>query len=228
MIHREAHFRGGNTVRDIVIGMSDGLTVPFALAAGVSGAVAQSRIVLTAGLAEVVAGAIAMGLGGYLASRGDAEHYASELARERREVEEYGENEAREVEELFAAYGVTAAEVAPIVGAFRRNHEAWVDFMMRFELGLERPEPGRAFRSAAAIGGSYVVGGFFPLVPYMIFENVRQALLVSAVVTLGALFTFGWLKARVTGAPSVRGAIQTTIVGALAAGAAFGLAHLFA
>ena len=225
-MHVERHFRGADTVRDVVIGMSDGLTVPFALAAGVSGVVAESRIVLTAGLAEVVAGAIAMGLGGYLAARSQADHYASELLREKREVHEMADHEAREVEEIFAAYGVDSAHVAPLVEAFRARPEVWVDFMMRFELGLEKPEPGRALKSALAIALAYVTGGLIPLAPYMFYPTVHRALSVSAGVTLVALIVFGWGKAHYTGAHPVRGALETATVGVLAAGAAFYLAGL--
>ena len=164
--HVERHFLGSDAVRDIVIGMSDGLTVPFALAAGLSGAVAVSRVVVTAGLAEIAAGAVALGLGGYLAARSDAEHYASEEARERREVREIPAEEQQEVVDVLARYGLTAEEVAPLVAGLKRRPRAWVDFMMRFELGLERPDPRRAVRSALTIAVSYIVGGLIPLAPY--------------------------------------------------------------
>lgn len=202
--HVERHFTATETIRDIVIGMSDGLTVPFALAAGLSGAVDTTRIIVTAGLAEVAAGSIAMGLGGYLAARGDAEHYVSEKAREQREVLEMPEAEAREVAEVFVSYGLTAEQTAPIVQALQKNPEAWVDFMMRFELGLEEPEPKRALVSALTIAGSYIVGGFIPLAPYMLLSSAPRALQFSVVVTLLALTVFGYVKGCFTGTTPVR------------------------
>ncbi len=227
-MHVEKHFKGGATVRDVVIGMSDGLTVPFALAAGLSGALAQSRLVLTAGLAEVAAGSIAMGLGGYLASRGDAEHYASELAREKREISDLREHEEDEVVEVFAEYGLTRAEVQPVIDAFHDRPDQWAEFMMRFELGLEKPEPGRAYKSALVIGVAYVAGGLFPLAPYALLPNPHTALEVSAASTLIALTLFGWVKAGFSGASRPRSALQTALVGSAAAFAAFMLARAFA
>ncbi len=224
--HVERHFTSGAAVRDVVIGMSDGLTVPFALAAGLSGAIAETGIIVTAGLAEIAAGSIAMGLGGYLAARSDAEHYANERRREEREVSELPEVEARELYELFAGYGLEPEESAPIVAAFRERPEAWVDFMMRFELGMETPDPQRAPRSAATIAGSYVVGGLIPLAPYMATGRVEQALLWSVAVTLAALFVFGFFKGRLTGVPPLRGGLQTVAIGGLASAAAYGIARL--
>ena len=224
--HRERHFTGGEVVRDVVIGMSDGLTVPFALAAGLTGAIEQTGIIVVAGAAEIAAGAIAMGLGGYLAAKSAAEHYASERARERREVTEIPAAEEAEIRELFEAYGVNAEEAQLVVRALRRRPEAWVDFMMRFELGLERPQPRRAVWSAITIGMSYVVGGIIPLLSYMVFTSVHTALLVSGMVTLLALLGFGYVKGRFTGAPAVRSAFQTALIGGLAAGAAFAIARL--
>ncbi|MBP2681851.1 MAG: vacuolar iron transporter 1-like [Candidatus Krumholzibacteriota bacterium] len=181
--HVERHFTAGEVVRDIVIGMSDGLTVPFALAAGLSGAVASSRIVVTAGLAEVAAGSIAMGLGGYLAARSDAEHYASEVAREEHEIEAVPEIEAAEVREIFESYGLDPEESAAVTGALRRRPGSWLNFMMRFELGFDKPDPRRALRSALTIGGAYVAGGLVPLAPYMAVHRADSALLVSVAVT---------------------------------------------
>jgi VIT1/CCC1 family predicted Fe2+/Mn2+ transporter len=224
--HIERHFTASAVVRDLVIGMSDGLTVPFALAAGLSGAVSSTRVVVTAGLAELAAGAIAMGLGGYLAARGDAEHYRSERQREDREVREKPEVEASEVYEALAPYGLTAAECAPLVAALRRNPQRWIDFMMRFELGLSPPEPGRAVRSALTIGGAYIGGGLIPLLPYMLAASNSRALSWSIAVTLLALLGFGFLKGRVAGAGAVRSAVQTTLIGGLAAAAAFAIARL--
>ncbi|HWS98580.1 MAG TPA: VIT1/CCC1 transporter family protein, partial [Candidatus Methylomirabilis sp.] len=206
--HTERHFTAGEVVRDVVIGMSDGLTVPFALAAGISGAIDNSRLVVVAGLAEIAAGSIAMGLGGYLAARSDAEHYASERLREEREVEEIPDEEAREVQNVFTDYGLTRAEAAPVVEALTKKPKEWVDFMMRFELGLEEPDPKRALQSALTIAGSYIAGGFIPLSPYMVFHSSRQALLWSALVTLAALGVFGYIKGRFTGSRPGRSALQ--------------------
>jgi vacuolar iron transporter family protein len=224
--HEEKHFTAGEFVRDVVIGMSDGLTVPFALAAGLSGAMPETRLIVIGGLAEIAAGSIAMGLGGYLAARSDAEHYEQERVREAREVEEIPDEEAREVTRVFQSYGLSAEESTPIVDALRQRPEAWVDFMMRFELGLEEPEPRRALTSAITIAGAYVAGGFIPLSPYMILANAWHGLLGSATVTLVALAGFGYAKGRFTGAQPLRSASQTTVIGALAATAAFVLAKL--
>ena len=223
--HTERHFTSGDAVRDIVIGMSDGLTVPFALAAGLSGAVASNSIVVTAGLAEVVAGSIAMGLGGYLAARSDAEHYVSERAREEREVREIPEAEAAEVAALFQTYGLSAEESAPVVTALRQRPAAWVDFMMRFELGLEEPDPRRALWSALRIAGAYIVGGLIPLAPYALTPTSGEALPLSVIVTLAALAVFGYVKGHFTGSSPVRSAVQTTLIGGLAAAAAFLIAR---
>lgn len=225
-LHIEKHFTAGDFVRDVVIGMSDGLTVPFALAAGLSGVAPSTRLVVIGGLAEIAAGSIAMGLGGYLAARGDSEHYEQERAREQREVKEIPEEEAREVSELFQSYGLTAEEATPLVDALRQRPEAWVDFMMRFELGLEKPQQRRAFTSAATIAGSYVVAGFIPLSPYVLVSNAWHGLLFSAAVTLAALAIFGYVKGQFAGANPLRSSTQTTVIGALAAGIAFLLAKL--
>jgi len=219
--HIERHFTASETVRDVVIGMSDGLTVPFALAAGLSGAVQSAHIVLTAGVAEIAAGSIAMGLGGYLAARTDREHYASERERELREVETVPEREAEEVAEVLRGYGLAPEVAAPVVAAIRSDRDRWVDFMMRFELGLEAPDPGRAVRSAAVIALSYIVGGLIPLAPYMVVPTLRAALLVSVGLTLTALLAFGYVKGRFTTAHPGRSAWQTALVGGIAAGTAF-------
>ena len=223
--HIEHHFTAGEAVRDVVIGMSDGLTVPFALAAGLSGAVAVSHVVVTAGLAEVSAGAIAMGLGGYLAARSDAEHYASERRREEWETRELPEVEVAEVVHILESYGLSADASGPVVEALKARPKAWVDFMMRFELGLEEPDPRRALRSALTIAGAYVAGGFVPLAPYMIQADVRAALPASVAVTALALAAFGYMKGRFTGSHPFRSALQTTVIGGLAAGAAFVIAR---
>jgi vacuolar iron transporter family protein len=222
--HIEQHFTASDAVRDVVIGMSDGLTVPFALAAGLSGAVASTGIIVTAGLAEIAAGSIAMGLGGYLAARSDAEHYASERERERREVKEKHGEEVREVAEIFRAYGLTEEEVEPILRSFQKRPQQWIDFMMRFELGLEKPDPRRARTSALTIALSYVVGGLVPLAPYFFLHPMKTALLGSVAITLLALLVFGYVKGRFTVKKPLRSAWQTALVGGLAAAAAFAIA----
>jgi vacuolar iron transporter family protein len=224
--HLEHHFTATDVVRDIVIGMSDGLTVPFALAAGLSGAVASTRIIVTAGLAEVAAGSIAMGLGGYLAARSDADHYDSERRREQREIREKPDAEQHEVMEILQSYGVTIEEAAPVVEALGRNHEVWIDFMMRFELGLEKPDRRRALTSALTIAGAYVAGGLIPLAPYFFSSAVTTALLLSVALTLAALLVFGYVKGHFTGTRPWRSALQTMLIGGLAAAAAFGIARV--
>jgi VIT1/CCC1 family predicted Fe2+/Mn2+ transporter len=226
--HVEKHFASSATVRDIVIGMADGLTVPFALAAGLSGAVAgdATRLVLTAGLAEVAAGAIAMGLGGYLAARTDAEHFVSERAREERETVEMPQEEEAEVAGVFRDYGLPEGTVAEVVKAIRSDRARWVDFMMKFELGLEEPDPRRAGRSALTIAASYIAGGLIPLAPYLVLPTVQAGLLGSMVVTLLALLVFGYVKGRLTTPRPVRSAWQTMAVGGVAAATAFAIARL--
>jgi len=224
--HIERHFTSSEAVRDIVIGMADGLTVPFALAAGLSGAIKATHVIVVAGLAEIAAGSIAMGLGGYLAAKSDAEHYEQELTREWREVKELPDEEAREVSQILQNYGMAADEARTVVAALETRPEAWVDFMMRFELGLDPPEPGRAARSAATIAGSYVAGGFIPLAPYIILNRAATALIASVCVTLVALAVFGYIKGRFTGTVPFRSSSQTLVTGALAAGAAYVIARL--
>ncbi|MDB6030859.1 MAG: hypothetical protein JWM16_1197 [Verrucomicrobiales bacterium] len=226
--HIEKHFTASETVRDIVIGMSDGLTVPFALAAGLTGAISQTHLIVTAGFAEIAAGSIAMGLGGYLAARSDAEHYAHEQAREEREIITIPEAEAQEVRDIFMTYGLSAEECGTVIDSLRKRPKDWVCFMMRFELGLEQPEPGRAWKSAMTIAGAYVVGGIIPLSAYLFLSDAQSALRLSVVVTLVALAMFGGIKARFTGVPVLRGALQTSIIGGLAAAAAFGIARWIA
>jgi vacuolar iron transporter family protein len=227
MIHQEEHFQGNDMVRDVVIGMADGLTVPFALAAGISGAVNAVHIVVTAGIAEIAAGSVAMGLGGYLAARSEVEHYHSELKREEQEIVDVPHVEEREIADLFKAYGLTDEEVDPVVVGLRRNPKAWRDFMMKFELGLEEPDPKRALQCAATIAISYVVGGLVPLAPYMILNDSKTALGWSIVVTLIALAVFGFVKGHFTGVSRFRSGLQTVVVGGLAAAVAFYLARLF-
>lgn len=225
--HAEEHFTSSEAVRDVVIGMADGLTVPFALAAGLSGAIMATKIVVTAGFAEIAAGSVAMGLGGFLAARSEAEHYRNERQREEWEVIHKPEAEEAEVREVFEKYGVPDAAVTPIVEALKQNPRAYVDFMMRFELGLEEPDPKRALTSAITIGVAYIVGGMIPLSPYLFLQDVHAALRVSVIVTLLALFVFGYIKGRFTGASAWRSAVETCVVGGLAAGVAFLLAKAF-
>ena len=224
--HIEQHFTGSETIRDVVIGMSDGLTVPFALAAGLSGIANSTAIVITGGLAEIAAGSIAMGLGGYLAARSDAEHYASERETEQREVDTIPDVETEEVEQVFETYGLTKEHSALVANALRQRPAAWIDFMMRFELGLEKPDPKRALTSALTIGLSYIAGGLIPLAPYMLIHTAGTALVFSVVFTLAALLIFGYVKGRFTGARPIRSAIQTALIGGLAAAVAFGLAKV--
>ncbi len=224
--HVEKHFTAGETVRDIVIGMSDGLTVPFALAAGLSGALASSGLIVTGGLAEVAAGAIAMGLGGYLAAKSDRDHYLNEKRREVQEVQEKPEQERREVAEIFREYGLSDEHIAPLLQVFQNNPKDWVNFMMRFELGIEEPDPKRARTSAFTIAMSYIVGGLIPLAPYMMVANVEEALRLSCVFTVIALAIFGYVKGRFTGNKPIINAVQTVIIGSLAAGVAFAIARL--
>ena len=223
--HVESHFTSSEAVRDIIIGMSDGLTVPFALAAGLTGATAATGIIVTAGLAEIAAGSIAMGLGGYLAAKSDAEHYSSERLREQHEVQEIPEVEAQEIADIFHAYGLTPEESLPVVEALQRRPESWIDFMMRFELGLEKPDPKRAFYSATTIAGAYIAGGLIPLFPYMLAKTTSSALSFSVIFTLLALSLFGYVKGHFTGTSPPRSAIQTFLVGGIAAFVAFAIAR---
>lgn len=226
--HPERHFTGNRAVRDLVLGVADGLTVPFALAAGLTGAIDATWIIVVAGVAEISAGAIAMGLGGYLAAKSEAEHYESERRREQREVHDKPQAEAAEVFEVLEGYGVKPEAATPLVDALKRNPEGWVDFMMRFELGLERPEPRRALTSGLTIGSAYVLGGLIPLWPYMVMARATTALAVSLAVTLVALLVFGYVKGRFTGAPPIRSALQTALIGGLAASTAFAIARAIA
>ena len=223
--HVEKHFTATETVRDIVIGMSDGLTVPFALAAGLSGAVASTSVVVTAGLAEIAAGSIAMGLGGYLAAQTDREHYESERTREEQETLDVPDAEEDEVATILRGYGLAEEHVTPVVKAISADRNRWVDFMMRFELGLEKPDPARARTSALTIALAYIAGGLIPLMPYILIPNISTALLVSVAVTLLALFVFGFVKGHFTGLNPLRSGGQTVLIGGLAAAAAFTIAR---
>lgn len=224
--HLEQHFTATQSVRDVVIGMSDGLTVPFALAAGISGAIAASHIVVTAGIAELAAGGISMGLGGYLAAQTDLEHFNSERWREEREVDEMPDDERAEVVSIFREYGLNPDEARRVTDELAKDRKRWVEFMMRFELGLEKPDKARAPMSAVTIGTSYVVGGLIPLVPYMLIPSSKPALYVSSAVTLIALFIFGAAKGRMTGVSWLRSAVQTILIGGAAAAVAFVIARL--
>lgn len=222
--HTEKHFEASAAVRDVVIGMSDGLTVPFALAAGLSGTVSQTTIVVIAGFAEIAAGSIAMGLGGYLAARTDRDHYESERQREYRETVELPDKERDEVAEVFRGYGMSEQDIVPVVDAICADQKHWVDFMMKFELGFDEPDPKRARNSAFTIAVSYIIGGLVPLAPYMLFPELETALKASVAVTLAALFVFGYVKGRMTGISPLRGGLQTVVIGGLASAAAYGLA----
>jgi VIT1/CCC1 family predicted Fe2+/Mn2+ transporter len=219
--HPEQHFGASQTVRDVVLGAADGLTVPFALAAGLAGAISSTNIIVTAGLAEIVAGAIAMGLGGYLAARSESDHYASEYRREAREIVEIPHEERREVAKVLAEYGLEGEALGRAVDAISANPRRWVDFMMRFELGLERPAARRAVSSAGTIGAAYFGGGLVPLVPYILLPSATQALWLSAAVTLVTLLVLGTIKGKMTGMPPLRSGIQTVVIGSVAAAVAY-------
>ena len=226
MTHEEKHFGGSEIVRDMVIGLSDGLTVPFALAAGLTGAVTNNDIIVTAGLAEIVAGSIAMGLGGYLAGKTELEHYDSELKREYYEVDNFYEKEKQEVKEVFAEYGLSQHTQDIVADELAKDKDKWVDFMMRFELGLEKPNINRARQSAITIGLSYILGGLVPLSSYLFTNDPYTGLKFSCLVTLVCLFTFGYFKNKVIGQPPLWGAIRITLIGTLAAASAYFVAHL--
>ncbi|KAL1568644.1 Vacuolar iron transporter 1 [Salvia divinorum] len=224
--HKEKHFTAGEIVRDVIIGVSDGLTVPFALAAGLSGANATSAVIVTAGVAEIAAGAISMGLGGYLAAKSESDHYMRELKREQEEIIAVPDTEAAEVAEILSEYGIQPHEYSPVVNALRKNPQAWLDFMMKFELGLEKPDPKRAMQSAMTIAIAYILGGIVPLFPYMLISNADKAVLASVIVTLIALLIFGYGKGHFTGSKPFWSALQTTFIGAIASAAAFAMAKL--
>ncbi|XP_043703608.1 vacuolar iron transporter 1 [Telopea speciosissima] len=226
--HEEKHFLAGEIVRDIIMGVSDGLTVPFALAAGLSGANASSSVILTAGLAEIAAGAISMGLGGYLAAKSEADHYVREQKREQEEIIRVPDTEAAEVAEILSQYGLEPHEYGPVVNALRKKPQAWLEFMMKFELGLEKPDPKRALQSAVTIAIAYIVGGIAPLLPYMFIPIAKKATLASVGLTLVALLIFGYAKAHFTGNKPFQSAIQTALIGAIASAAAFGMAKVVA
>ncbi len=225
--HQEEHFEQSQTVRDVVIGMADGLTVPFALAAGLSGAVSNNDIIVTAGLAEIVAGSIAMGLGGYLAGKTEIEHYDSELKREYDEIVTHYDTERNEVKEIFADYGLSADSQELIMCEMEKDHDKWVEFMMRFELGLEKPNINRARKSALNIGVAYIVGGIVPLMAYIFTDQPHDGLIYSSIITVACLLFFGYFKSKATGQDPIKGAFQTSLIGILAAAAAYSIGMLF-
>jgi len=227
MQHQEKHLKNSDFITDMVIGMSDGLTVPFALAAGLSGAVASNGIIITAGIAEIVAGSIAMGLGGYLAGKTEIEHYDSELKREYDEVETVPEMEKEEIREIFADYGLSEQSQTLVVEELAKDTHKWVDFMMKFELGLERPSLNRARNSALTIGGAYIVGGLIPLCGYIFTPAPKEGLFLSSALTIACLFIFGYFKSKVTGQPPFKGALKVMTIGIVAAAAAYWVAQFF-
>lgn len=225
--HKEDHLKSSEMLTDIVIGMSDGLTVPFALAAGLSGAVSSSNIIVIAGIAEICAGSIAMGLGGYLAGKTEQDHYASEQKREYYEVDNLRDREIEETKEFFANIGLSKDLQNKATEEIAQDKDRWVDFMMKYELGLDKPDPKRATKSALNIGLSYIAGGVIPLSPYFFINDSVEALKISVIVTLLCLFVFGFFKSKVTGINPWLGAIRVMLIGAMAAAAAFGVAKLF-
>ena len=224
--HQEEHMISAVTLRDIVIGMSDGLTVPFALAAGLSGAVSSTSLVIIAGLAEIAAGSIAMGLGGYLAGKTEVDHYNSEMKREYEEVEKVPEIEKQEVRTFFSSLGLSTEMQNHAVEEISRDKDKWVELMMKYELGLEKPNPKRAAQSAFNIGVSYIVGGLIPLSPYFFVSSGIEGLKISAIITLVCLFIFGYFKSKFTGVNKIGGAFRVMMIGAIAAGCAFAIARL--
>ncbi|MBS1921413.1 MAG: VIT1/CCC1 transporter family protein [Bacteroidetes bacterium] len=225
--HEEQHLKSSDLLTDVVIGMSDGLTVPFALAAGLSSASAATYIIVVAGIAEIAAGSIAMGLGGYLAGKTEQDHYKSEVKREMYEVENLREREIAETKEFFASIGLSEELQNKATEEISKDEKNWVDFMMKYELGLDKPDPKRATKSALNIGISYIIGGLVPLSPYFIVDTPIQGLKISVIVTLLCLFVFGFFKSKITGVNAWWGAIRVMLIGAAAAAAAFGVAKLF-
>src|SRR5215470_17534918 len=206
--HFERHFAGGDAVRDIILGMSDGLTTPFALAAGLAGATTSNLLVVIGGLAEIAAGSISMGLGGYLAAQSQAETYRSELARETRETEVMPGEERAEVRRIFRGYGLRGHALEQATHAVTAERDAWVRFMMREELGLEEPAPRAALWSALRIGLAYAAAGGIPLAPYAFPVTIGRALAASVIVTGLALVVFGAVKGIHEGSSPARSAVQ--------------------
>lgn len=226
-LHLEEHMQSSDVLTDIVIGMSDGLTVPFALAAGLSGAVGDHvSLIWIAGVAEVAAGSIAMGLGGYLAGKTEIDHYNSELKKEYWELEHKREREIQEVRDVFLQWGLSKETAEEATQEIIKDDKRWVEFMMKFELGLEKPDPKRARKSAFNIGLSYIVGGMVPLMPYFFVTNSIDGLKISAVITLVCLYIFGFFKSKMTGINPWLGGVKVMFIGAIAAAAAFSIAKL--
>jgi vacuolar iron transporter family protein len=225
--HKEEHLTSSALLSDIVIGMSDGLTVPFALAAGLSGAVDSTNIIVIAGIAEIAAGSIAMGLGGYLSGKTEQDHYNNEVKREYYEVENLRHREIAETKEFFANLGLSEELQEQATEEVAKDKDKWVEFMMKYELGLDKPDPKRATKSAMNIGLSYVAGGLVPLSPYFFVDSPSTGLKFSVVFTLICLFIFGWFKSKITGVHPFWGALKVMMIGAMAAAAAFGVAKIF-
>ena len=226
-LHLEEHMKSTDLLSDVVIGMSDGLTVPFALAAGLSGAVeGHVNLIWIAGIAEVAAGSIAMGLGGYLAGKTEQDHYKSELKKEYWEIEHKREVEIQEVRVVFLGWGLSKDTAEEATQEIIKDKQRWVDFMMKFELGLESPDPKRARKSAMNIGLSYVVGGLIPLTPYFFVTDAIKGLEISAAITLVCLYVFGYFKSKITGINPWWGGLKVMFIGAIAAATAFAIAKL--
>ncbi|KAG1178300.1 hypothetical protein G6F70_000145 [Rhizopus microsporus] len=224
--HLEEHFESAEIVRDTIIGLSDGLTVPFALAAGLS-SLGSSKIVIYGGVAELVSGAISMGLGGYLAARAEMEHYRTERIREELEVEECPQDEEEEIVEILEPYGLDRETIQPLIEKLKRDPQKFVDFMMKFELNLEMPDPHRSWISALTIGFSYFIGGLIPLIPYFFIDDATIGLYASIAVTSLTLLIFGYIKSRLVNPKgAISGAFQTLLIGAVAAGASYGIVYL--
>ena len=225
-MHKETHVTSSNIVRDIIIGMADGLTVPFALTAGLSGVLDTNHLIIVSGVSEIAAGCISMGLGGFLAGQTEVEHYDSELKREYEEVEKVPETERKEVEEIFIEMGVDEALSKQVTLQISQDKHKWVDFMMRFELGLDKPDKNRAYQSAITIALAYLAGGFIPLFPYLVTSNNQHGFYWSCAITILALVIFGYFKSKVTGQPLLSGTLKVAFTGILAAAAAFIIAKL--
>lgn len=225
-MHHETHVTSSDIVRDIIIGMSDGLTVPFALTAGLSGVLDTNHLIIVSGLSEIAAGCISMGLGGFLAGQTEIEHYDAELKREYEEVETVPDRERKEVEDIFIEMGVDKELSRQVTLQISQDKHKWVDFMMRFELGLDKPDKNRAYQSAVTIALAYLAGGFIPLLPYLLTSDNQHGFYWSCVITILALLVFGYSKSRVTGQPLLKGTLKVAFTGILAAAAAYTIAKL--
>jgi vacuolar iron transporter family protein len=226
-MHQEVHLKQPTVLKDIIIGLSDGITVPFALTAGISGAGISNHIIITAGIAEICAGAIAMGLGGYLAGKTEEEHYYHEMHREYAEIKTVPDVEKQEVRDALAYYGLSKEIQDKAAEELSNNEKQWVEFMMHNELRLEEPEKGRAANSARNIALSYIVGGTIPLLGYVFTDLPATGLRDSSIFTILCLLLFGYFKSKMTGQNPFTGALKTTGIGILAAASAFGIAYWF-